>query len=129
MSGPSDEDIARGFVVVDGMAYSHDGDAYTLAGVTRPPPEGSPVVTELVPDTFVIGSPSTWLSVKGSGFSRDTRIVFAGHAERTDFVDSGELQTLIDTRYWSGPGEVETRVYDPKRGQSNALPFTIASAS
>jgi hypothetical protein len=111
--------------LVDPGSYSSDGDAYTLAGVSRPAPTGKPVVTSLEPAEFVIGSPSVVLHCKGSGFTRDCFIAFAGQAERTDYHSDTDVSTVIDAAVWKGPDTVAVSVVSQTRGGSTPLEFEI----
>lgn len=105
--------------------YTSDGDAYTVAGVTRPPPTGKPVLTSVEPPQFVVGSPSVALHCLGSGFTRECFIAFAGQPERTDFHDDTDVSTLIDTRYWGSADTVKVAVASMTRGGSQTLDFDI----
>lgn len=111
-------------VIADGD-YTSDGDAYTLAGVSRPSPTGKPVLTSLNPTQYQIGSPSVTLHCIGSGFDRDCVIAFAGHAERTDFHNDTDVSTLIDSQYWTAADTVRVAVVSEARGGSAAIDFAI----
>lgn len=108
--------------------YTSDGDAYTVAGVTRPPPTGKPVLTSLTPTEFVVGSPSVVLHCKGSGFTRDCFIAFAGQAERTDFHSDTDVSTVIESQYWTGPDTVSVSVASMARGGSAPMTFEIVAS-
>jgi hypothetical protein len=114
--------------LVDGGGYTSDGDAYTLAGVSRPAPTGPPVLTSLNPAEFVIGSPSVALHCIGSGFTRDCVIAFAGRAERTDYHSDTDVSTFIDTAVWKGADTVSVCVVSESRGGSKALDFAIVES-
>lgn len=118
---------AVGVAVLD-RSYTSDGDAYTVAGVSRPLPTGKPVLDSLNPDTFNVGDPSVAVHAIGSGFTRDCRIVFAGHAEPTDFHTDTDLSTFLNAASWQGADIVQVSVYSEQRGSSAALPFTITAA-
>jgi hypothetical protein len=108
--------------------YSSDGDAYTVGGVTRPAPTGKPVLSSLDPTQFVIGSASVALHCTGSGFTADCFIAFAGHAERTDFHDDGDVSTFIDSEVWKGPDTIKVAVVSEDRGGSETIDFPIVEA-
>ena len=108
--------------------YTSDGDAYTLAGVSRPAPTGKPDLTTIEPPQFVIGSPSVVLHCYGSGFTRDCFIAFAGQAERTDFHDDTHVSTLIESQYWTSPDVVKVAVASQARGGSKTMDFPIVSS-
>ena len=106
--------------------YTSDGDAYTLAGVSRAPATGKPVLDSLSPAQFTIGSASVALHCQGSGFDRDCVIAFAGRPERTDFHSDTDISTFIDSALWQGPDVVQVSVVSSTRGGSASLDFTIA---
>lgn len=129
MSGDWAAAQAAGVAVLDPAGWSDDGDAYTLAGVSRPPPAGRPELTTLVPNTMVVGGPDVTLHCQGTGFVRACRIVFAGRPERTDFTDDTDVSTHITSALWGAPDTVQVQVFDPARGASAALPFTFTAAA
>ena len=114
--------------LVDPGSYSSDGDAYTLAGVSRPAPTGPPVLTSLNPTEFVIGSPSVALHCTGSGFTRDCFISFAGQAERTDYHSDTDVSTFIDSTVWKGADTVAVSVVSQTRGGSKPVEFEIVES-
>lgn len=82
-------------------------------------------ITELEPQEFKLGSPDTLLHIRGTGFVQGrTLINFAGHTERTTFVSSEELTTIINSEVWKGPDDIEVYVYDAG-GRSNSMTFMI----
>ena len=115
----------EGVLVLYPELYTSDGDAYTLAGVSRPKPTGKPVLTSLNPTQYQIGTPSVTLHCLGSGFDRECIIAFAGVPERTDFHDDTDISTVIDSRYWTSADTVEVRVVNAARGGSQLLDFAI----
>jgi hypothetical protein len=119
---------AAGVWPLEGGGYTTDGDAYTIAGVTRPPPTGKPVLTSLTPTEFVIGSPSVALHCIGTGFTRDCVIAFAGRAERTDFHNDKDISTFIDSELWTGPDVVKVAVVSQERGGSQTIDFPIVAS-
>jgi hypothetical protein len=69
-----------------------------------------PVVTSLVPNTTVLGSPSFTVHVKGTGFNAQSVIVFAGVEEPTTYVSATELTTGVNMDVWVGPDSVPVAV-------------------
>jgi IPT/TIG domain-containing protein len=119
---------AKGVLVVPGMGWTDDGDAYTVKGVSRPVPTGRPVLTSIVPETLPVDPPDIFLTCIGTGFTRDCYIRFAGQSERTDFINDTELRTVIKGEYWQAPATVAVTVYSEDRGSSDALPFIFTAA-
>lgn len=63
-----------------------------------PPPvpgDNPPVITELVPDTAVIGSEDVKMNVNGTGFTETSVIVFNGGDEPTTFVSDILVTTIV----------------------------------
>jgi hypothetical protein len=97
---------------------------------TPPGPEptpDAPVLTSLDPDHAVIGSPSFTLHVKGTGFTDDCKIVFAGQEEPTTLVSDTEVTTGVNMDVWLGADALPVEVNGPG-GLSNALTFTFTAA-
>jgi hypothetical protein len=116
--------VADGVLVVDPHGYSSDGDAYTLESVVRPPPTGPPVLSTLTPSSVAIASLPSDVTIDGSGFTRDCRVLFGGATPLTQYVSESQLRVRIDPGPWSA-GAVDIAVTDGKRGVSNALPLTL----
>jgi hypothetical protein len=87
----------------------------------------TPVVESLNPNTAVIGVPSFDLHVVGSGFTRDSVIVFNGHDEPTTIVSPTELTTGINMAVWLGPSEPLPVLVKNGDVESNALTFTFTA--
>jgi len=69
------------------------------------PPEYVLEVTSLEPAQAVIGDESFNLTVRGTGFGPDSKIVFNGYEEPTIFVSPEELTTGVNMDVWKGPSE------------------------
>jgi hypothetical protein len=76
-----------------------------LQGMEEPPEFEELTVTELEPESAVIGEPSFTLHVHGTGFGPDSKIVFNGYEEPTTFVSRNELTTGVDMNVWTAPSE------------------------
>jgi hypothetical protein len=115
---------AKGVAVLDPSSWHDDGDAYTLAGVSRPAPTGPPAVTGTTPSTFAHTAPPTELLVQGSDFTPDCRVSFGGATPPTSFHDDTELAIQVNPGDWSA-GTFQVMVAYSSRGPSNAVPFTV----
>jgi hypothetical protein len=115
---------AQGVAVLYGKGYTSDGDAYTLAGVSRPVPTTPPVVTALNPNTLPVTAPATAVLINGSDFTRDCRVSFGGATPPTSFHSDTELEVTINPADWSA-GIVQVLVAWSDRGPSNAVDFTF----
>jgi hypothetical protein len=87
-----------------------------------------PVVTQIAPDTAVLGDPSFTLVVTGTGFYPDSVIVFAGHDEPTTLEADGTLTTGVDMSVWLGPDIVKVQVRN-FNVVSDPVNFTFTTAA
>jgi hypothetical protein len=113
-----------GRIVIDNSAPALDRDRYTLAEVVKPVP--APALAALYPATFTIGNPDTLLHAFGSGFGHDSRIVIAGHVERTTFVSPGELTTWIESDVWTAPDPAVPVLVRTQAGDTATKTLAIA---
>ena len=72
---------------------------------TQPPPIGAPgTVTGCSPTSAQIGAADLLLTVNGSGFTDDSKIMFNGGEEPTTLVSSRKLTTIVKPSTASTPG-------------------------
>jgi hypothetical protein len=107
-----------------------DAEAVALGAgwSAEPVPPPPPVVTALVPDTAVLGSPSFTLHITGSGFDAASVIVFAGQDEPTTLVSPTEVTTGVNMAVWAGPDALPVLVRNGDGQTSEALTFTFTAA-
>ena len=60
-----------------------------------PEPAPTPVLDTLDPNTAELGSADVTMSARGSDFTTETRIIFAGNQENTVFVSDTEVTTIV----------------------------------
>ncbi len=116
----------------DGLVAAADAEALALGPGWSPTPVAPPppVVTALVPDTAVIGSPSFTLHVHGTGFAPDAVIVFNGYDEPTTIVSPTEVTTGVNMAVWTAPSApLPVAVRNPDGVVSNDVPFTFTEAA
>ena len=89
----------------------------------------SPVVSSLNPSSAVLGGASFTLHVRGTNFTPDSKIIFAGQEEPTTFVNATELTTGVNMDLWLGPDVVPVLVQAGNGVMSNAKDFTFNTAS
>jgi len=88
-----------------------------------------PVLTELSPNTAVIGIPSFTLHVLGTGFKAGDTIFFNNYQEPTTFVSETEVTTGVNMDTWSAPSNPLPVCVQNAAGQrSNELMFTFLAA-
>jgi hypothetical protein len=83
-----------------------------------------PVVTALVPDNCVIGDPDFVLYVEGTGFTSQSEIWFAGHAEPTSLGEDGRVSTGVKPSLWGSPAVVKCGVHTGTQ-ISNMMDFSF----
>jgi IPT/TIG domain len=72
---------------------------------TQPPPIGAPgTVVACSPTSAAIGAGDLLLTVNGSGFDEDSKIVFNGGEEPTTLVSSRKLTTIVKPSTATTPG-------------------------
>lgn len=88
-----------------------------------------PVVTSLNPSTVVIGSPDFDVHVVGTGFTPDSKIIFAGVEEPTTHVSDTELTTGVNMTLWVGADSVPVSVANSNGIVSDPMMFTFTAAA
>lgn len=101
----------------------YDAIVYVLtAGNTIPP-----VVTILNPSTAVLGSASFTLSVKGTGFSLGSVIIWNGSPEPTTYVSTTEITTDVDMSTAEVAMDIPVMVQNADGVLSNVMSFSLTS--
>lgn len=102
------------------------GEGWSATPISDEP--APPVVTTLVPDTAVIGTPSFTLHVHGTGFTVDSIIVFNGFDEPTTVVSTTEVTTGVNMLMWTAPSLPLPVTVRNGVVVSNVLTFTFLAA-
>src|SRR5262249_17365034 len=91
------------------------------------PPNPTPAITALNPNTVTAGSGPFTLAVTGSNFVQNSVVRFNGQDRLTSFVSSGEIHATITAANVLNGGSAAITVFNPAPagGLSNALPLTI----
>jgi|SRR4051812_43273128 hypothetical protein len=118
------DDAQAAGVLVGRDGYADDGDAYTLAGVSRPVPTSSPTITALTPATFAHTDPPTTVTITGTGFVHGDRVVFGGATPATNYHDDTELEVRVNPADWQ-PGDLSVLIAWSTRGPSAPVTFTV----
>jgi len=93
---------------------------------TTPDVRPAPTLTSISPTERVVGpTDDVVLECTGTNFTPDCSIIFADQDERTDYVSATEVTTIIRGDLFTGPDEVDVRVYVPKAGTTAPLSFTF----
>lgn len=89
----------------------------------------APRLAAVSPDSIAAGSMGVKLVVVGSGFTRDSRVVWNDDERVTTYIDAGELRATITSSDVAAVGSASVRVMTPQPGggTSSALTVTIAA--
>lgn len=87
----------------------------------------APVLTSLAPNTMESGGQRELMIVKGTGFTKASRIIFAGVEEVTDYVSSTDIRTYVTGSLFA-PGTQPVSVRNGS-GLSNELTFTFTEVT
>jgi hypothetical protein len=87
----------------------------------------APTLTNIDPDTAMIGGPDITMTVTGSNFTPASSITFNGGLETTVFVDRDELTTIVKPSTATTPGTYPVTVVDGDR-ETVAAGFTFTPA-
>lgn len=109
------------FRTLSAQAQSEALGALKLRGGT------APTLTQLQPNTAVVGGSDLTMHAIGTGFSPLAVIVFNGGDERTDHVSATDVSTIVKPSTASGPGTVQVAVRNPDGQLSNSLSFTFTA--
>ncbi len=95
-----------------------------------PPPNQTPTVTYISPNTAVAGDAAFTLTINGTNFVAASTVNFGGSAPVTTFVSSTQLTAAIPAASIASTGTMAVTVTNPASGggTSNAINFTITSA-
>ena len=87
----------------------------------------APPVTGISPASVPVGSPTTVITISGSGFQQGAMVQLNGAALSTTFVGSNTLQITLDQSNLMQPATLSFRVLNPQSAASNAVTFTIGT--
>jgi YVTN family beta-propeller protein len=96
-------------------------------GTSPPPPNLTPTITSISPNTTAAGSAAFTLTVNGTNFVASSMVTFAGPATTTTFVSSSQLTAAIPASSVASTGTLVVAVTNPASsgGTSNAKNFTV----
>ena len=104
---------------------------YAHQSINEPPamPDapGAAVLSNIDPDTAVIGGPDITMTATGSGFGPGSVITFNGGEETTVFVDANTLTTIVKPSTATTPGTYPVTVVSAF-GESAPAGFTFTAA-
>ena len=85
-------------------------------------------LTNLQPNSAIAGGPAFLLAVNGSGFTNATSITWNGATQTTNFVNSGQLTTMIPATLIAAAGMANVTVVQSGQTSPSPLVFTINAA-
>ena len=100
------------------------------SGQTSPPPLVFTInapfsLTNLQPNSAIAGGPAFLLTVNGSGFTNATSITWNGATQTTNFVNPGQLTTMIPATLIAAAGTANVTVVQSGQTSPSPLVFTI----
>ena len=108
----------------------HGNVTVVQSGQTSPTPlvftiNAALSLTNLQPNSAVAGGPAFLLTVNGAGFTNATSITWNGATQTTNFVNSGQLTTMIPTTLIAAAGTANVTVAQSGQTSPSPLVFTI----
>jgi hypothetical protein len=86
---------------------------------------GAPQITSLTPDSIVIGSPDTVVTVKGAGFVSKSSVTVNGAPRTTKFVSSSELQFTLAASELTLSGFEQVSAANPDGTSASPFELTV----
>lgn len=110
---------------------SPGGGTATLTGGVTVKENPKPVLTSLSMYEKLTGTASATLTLKGSGFIKDSVVRVNGKDRSTSYVSDGELTIVMPTADFSLAGERKITVFNkaPAGGESAALTLTVKNST
>src|SRR5436305_5753744 len=107
------------------------GSGGTQGGGSSQPPNPSPTLSKVTPNSATADSGTLTLSVSGTGFISSSVVEWNGAALSTIYVSSTSLTAQLPASDLTsaGSGNVTVKSPTPGGGTSNTLVFTISSVS
>lgn len=102
--------------------YSANGTVHQEGGI--PPGEQIPTTTSISPTGAVHGDSNATLTVNGTNFTANTRVVFNGAQLTTTFVNSTQVTCTAPIAAQAAAGAVQVGVRNGER-YSNTQTFTF----
>jgi hypothetical protein len=124
---PASDATSPGTVQVTVFNPAPGGGTSAARTVTIKSPSPVPILTGLSRNTAGVGEPGFTLTVTGTNFVNDSKVVWDGINHLTTFVSSTELRATIPATDLLFPDFLNITVYNPPPGggTSGPLPFTI----
>ena len=82
-------------------------------------PQGTPNISQILPQTIAAGSKSMSMKVVGSNFTSQAVILWNGNKLVTSVVDSNTLVGAVDSSSVAAPAVVQLQVKDPQTGKES----------
>jgi hypothetical protein len=100
-------------------------------GSQRHKTSGPPTLSSISPASATAGGPAFTLTVSGSSFSTNSKILWNGSSLSTTYVSDSQLTAAIPVTLIAAAGTAQIAVYNPGRsgGTSNMVSFTIGAAT
>ena len=95
------------------------------------PPNPTPILTSIAPDTAEAGGASFTLTVQGSNFVQGSSVRWNGNSRTTTYISPTTLTASIPSSDIAGEGSAEVTVFNPAPGGGPSTPatFTISGTA
>ena len=142
--------MVRGFTLIDHtkiqtplIAQDLDFGKYLDITAFNPPPGGgssnalrftvlnlAPMLTTLVPNSIIAGSPDFTLTLTGDNFVKTSIVNFNGRPVVSTYISKTQLQATIPATAITAPGSYSVKVTNPTPGGGETAPlsFTVKPA-
>lgn len=126
---PANDLLAAGVVSVTVFNAAPGGGASNALNFTVSPPNPSPSIGSITPNTAVDGSAPFTLRVNGSGFVSGSVVRWDGQNRQTQFVNDTVLYAQVLASDLIGTGQASVTVLNPPPGggTSGVSPFTLTA--
>ena len=104
-------------------------DSHTSVQVSLMVQNSAPTLTSLSPSSVPVGSPSTAITISGSGFLSGASVVLNNQAltSGVTVVDSNTIQVLVNQSAFAVAGEFTVTVLNPFSAASNSLTIEVGT--
>ncbi|MEY9184714.1 hypothetical protein ABIG06_006262 [Bradyrhizobium sp. USDA 326] len=130
--------MAITYSVPAGQVFALNGPATVTVGASYEEPvisargeqPDTPVLNSITPSTAVVGDVDVEMVCTGSGFTPDSKIVFNGGDEATDFLSDTEIKTTVKPSLVSAAIDVPVSVRNgPLYSADQTFSFTASGGA
>jgi sugar lactone lactonase YvrE len=114
------------------VVATYPGDGNFTASSSTPinltqPAVSTPIITSLAPNSAVVGSAATGITIAGTNFATGAAVTVNGTSQAATFVSATQLATTLTAAQLSVVGSLTLAVANPDGGISNTVPFAVTA--